>query len=599
MSKPTSFAKDKDFHRLRLLMGQAVGLQQRGDFVGADAIYAQILAEAPDQPDALHYRGLLKHQSGDGLEAVRLMKKSVEIGLPNAGYFYNLGRVLHEQGATIEAQEYLEKAIALIPSHAGAWSLLGETYEDLGMQFKACEHYRKAHELEPAARVHSLNLARSLRLCGELKDAGDISEAYLQEHPGDAEFAFLQTQCLIDSGNAEAAIEKLRLVLRAEPLSAPLQHAMGMLLSELGRFEQAKEYFSKALAIDPQFYGAYFNLAAIQDFSGDQTATDELEKRVRQHPPRDPHMGVAAEFTLGKMLDDQGRYDQAFTHFQRGNSIMRGLLRYSTSAQKIYVDSLIEHLNADFIEGHRSAAHASDVPVFILGMLRSGTSLAEQILAGHSQISGGGELMFMPQAIRKYTEQPAAVTGDKIAALPDETLKAIGAHYLAKLEEFYPSKRRVTDKLPGNFMIIGLIRTLFPMARIIHCVRDPLDTCLSCYVTHFDGGHPYTYDLQELGEYYRMYRSLMTHYQGLIGDEHILTVRYEDLVSDVEAEAKRMLEFCGLDWEPACIEFSKVARAVKTASLYQVRQGAHTRSVGRAQRYAAHLEPLRKILAQD
>ena len=599
MSKPTSFARDKDFHRIRMMMGQAVTLQQRGDLAAADAIYAQILAETPDQPDALHYRGLLKHQGGDGTEAVRLMKRSVEVGLPNSGYFYNLGRVLQEQGALLEAQEYLQRSIALAPNHASAWNRLGETHEDLGMQFKACEHYRKAHELEPTSRDYTLNLARGLRQCGELSDAERVSEAYLLENPGDVEFVLIQSQCLMDLGSAERAVEKLRLALRAEPLSAKLQHAMGMLLSELGRFDQAREYFGKALSIDPQFYGAYFNLAAIQDFSSDESTADKLEKRLQQTPPRDKRMSVAAEFTLGKMFDDQGRYKQAFAHFQRGNSIMRGLLRYSTAAQNAYVDSLIEHLNADFMAGHEAAAHSSETPIFILGMLRSGTSLVEQILAGHPGVAGGGELMFMPQAIRKYTEQPAVVTGDKIAALPDETLKAIGTHYLAKLEEFYPGKRRVTDKLPGNFLIIGLIRTLFPKARIIHCVRDPLDTCFSCYVTHFDGGHPYTYDLQEVGEYYRMYRNLMDHYQVLIGDKHILTVKYEELVQDVEVGARRMLDFCGLEWEPGCIEFSKVSRPVKTASLYQVRQGAHTHSVGRAQRYAAHLEPLRNALGLD
>ncbi len=596
MSKPTSFARDKDFHRFRAMMGQAVGLQQRGDFAGAEAIYAQILAETPDQPDVLHYLGLLKHQSGNGAEAVRLMKQGIGSGLPNPGYYYNLGGVLQQQGQLLEALEYLEKAVALTPSYAAAWNRMGETYEDLGMAFKAAEHYRKAHEQEPATREYTLNLVRALRQTGELKEANELCEAALKAEPGDVAFAFFQTQCLIDSSRAEEAVEKLRAALRAEPLSAPLQHGMGMVLSELGRFDQAKEHFGKALAIDPQFYGAYFSLSNIQDFAGDEKAADELEKRVQQSPPRDPLAGVSAEFTLGKMFDDQGRHEQAFTHFRRGNQAMRALHRYSTAAQKMYSDSLMQHLDAKFMAGHPAAAHDSEAPVFILGMMRSGTSLVEQILAGHSQVAGGGELMFLPQAMRKYTETPTVVTGDKIAALPDETLKAIGAHYLAKLEEFYPGKQRVTDKLPGNFMIVGLIRTLFPKARIIHCVRDPLDTCFSCYVTHFDGGHPYAYDLQEVGEYYRMYQGLMDHYQKLIGDEHILTVRYEELVQDVEAGARRMLKFCGLKWEPGCIEFSKVARPVKTASLYQVRQGAHTRSVGRAQKYAAHLEPLRKAL---
>ena len=596
MSKPTTFGNDREFHRFRQMMAQAVGLQQKGDYSRAEGIYAQILAETPDQPDALHYWGLLKHLTGDGAEAIRLMKKSLEVGFPNAGYFYNLGGVLQQQGLLLEATEYLRKTVELTPSHTRAWKCLGEIYEEMNMLFKASECYRKAYELEPGNRELALSLVRVLRHTGGLEEAIKLCETQLQTRPEDAEMAFFQAQCLIDAAKPQQALETLRTALRTDPLSAKLQHAMGMLMSELGNFDSAKEHFAHAIEIDPQFYGAYFSLTAIRNFSGEDAATDELERKISQIPPKNPLSVVSAEFALGKMFEDQGRYDRAFAHFQRGNKTMRGLMKYSTAAQQGYVDSLIEHLDSDFISAHSAVGSESDKPVFILGMLRSGTSLVEQILASHPHVAGGGELMFLPQALRKYTEAPTIVSGDKIAALPDATLRAIGEDYLKKLGQFYPEAGRVTDKLPGNFMMIGLIRTLFPRARIIHCVRDPVDTCVSCYLTHFDGGHPYAYDLQEIGEYHRMYRGLMEHYEKILPADAMLTVRYEDLVADIETGSRRLVGFCGLDWDPACLEFNKASRAVKTASLYQVRQTPYTRSIGRWRNYSSHLEPLQKAL---
>lgn len=595
MSAPDSFAKDKNFHRFRTLMGQAVGLQKSGDYAGAEAVYAQILAETPDQPDALHYWGLLKHQTGKGAEAIQLMKKSLELGLPNAGYYYNLGGVLQQNGEPLEALDALRKATDLSPTHAGAWNRMGEIHEDLGMPFQAEACYRKAYLQEPQSRQYTVNLVRSLRQTGDFDEAISICETCLQAHPGDLELLLFQTRCLSETGKADQAEEKLRAALRNEPLSAQLQHAMGVLKSENGDFEAAKEHLLKAININPQNYGAYFSFSLIQDFSAETELTDRLETRIRQTPPRDPMARASAEFALGKMLDDQGQYERAFAHFEQANKSARSLLRYSTAAQSAYIDGIIEHLNAGFLRGHPAAGLDSEVPVFILGMMRSGTSLAEQILASHPDVAGGGELMFMPQALREFTEAPTILSGDKIAALPDDTLHAIGSRYLAKIQAQYPDARRVTDKLPGNFIIAGLIHVLFPNARIIHCVRDPMDTCLSCYFTHFDGGHAYAYDLTEIGEYYRMYHRVMENYRDLIGDR-ILTVQYEDLVNDIDASARRMVDFCGLDWDPACINFHNTRRPVKTSSLYQVRQTPYTRSIKRWKNYASHVVPLQTAL---
>lgn len=596
MSAPDSYAKDKNFHRFRTMMGQAIEHQQKGDYAAAENIFSQILSETPEQPDVLHYWGLLKHQTGKSSEAVKLMKKSLEIGLPNSGYFYNLGGVLQQSGQLLEALEYLQQATDLTPTHAGAWNRMGEINEDLDMSFKAETCYRNAYLQEPQVRQYATNLIRVLRQNGNFEEAISVCDTCLQAHPEDIELLLFQTRCLSETGQSAQAEEKLRSALRNEPLSAQLQHAMGLLMSENGDFEAARKYLQQAIAINPQYYAAYFTLSMIQDFSDETELVKGLESRVQQISPKDPVTRASAEFALGKMLDDQRQYDRAFTHFDLANKTARKFLRYSTAAQKIYMDGMIEHINRDFLTGHPKAGLDTEVPVFILGMMRSGTSLVEQILASHPQVAGGGELMYMPLSLRKYTESPTILSGDRIASLSDEDLRSIGSEYLSRINASFPGARRVTDKLPGNFIMTGLIRVLFPNARIIHCVRDPLDTCLSCYFTHFDAGHSYAYDLTEIGEYYRMYHRLMAHYEGLIGKDDILTIKYEDLLDDVEGNVRNMLDFCGLDWDPVCLDFHAASRSVKTSSLYQVRQTPYTRSMGRWKHYSSHVEPLRLAL---
>ena len=580
-------------------MAQAVHAQQKGEFAQAERLYMDVLKEQPEHADALHFLGLLKHQRDGSAESIELMRKSLEYGLPNAGYMANFARVLQAHGRVQESIGQFKKAIALSPSFTEAWNGLGESYELLQMQFKACDCYRKAYAIDPSVASSAMKLAHALRTTGELTEAASLCAATLQANPEEWQFLYMEVLCLLDAGKAGDALERIRAALHSDPLSAQLHYSMGLVLAELGKFDEAKEHFAKALAIDPQYYQVYYSLAAIQNTPTESGDVAALEQRLKQSPPKTPEAAVSAEFSLGKMLDDMGEYDRAFSHFDLGSKIMHRLVTYSTADQTAYVESLMNRLDERFIARGEKIGSESEVPVFIVGMVRSGTSLVEQILTGHPALAGGGELPFLPQSMAKYTEGANTAIGDAIAALPDEALQAMAGRYLEKVTTLYPNAQRVTDKLPGNFMLLGLIRTLFPKARIIHCLRDPLDTCLSCYLTHFDSGHQYSYDMTEIGEYYRLYARMLDFYQGMTPSQTLLTVKYEDLVGDIAGWSRRMVEFCGLDWDPSCIEFNKKQRPVKTASLYQVRQPVYTRSVGRWRHYAAHIRPLQDALARS
>ena len=242
------------------------------------------------------------------------------------------------------------------------------------------------------------------------------------------------------------------------------------------------------------------------------------------------------------------------------------------------------------IDGH---GVATERPIFIVGMPRSGTSLLEQILASHRDVFGAGELLdFQRLALElvkgQYPEGIVSISPRKIAAL--------ATRYVDVLNERNASAPRVTDKLPANFLYIGLIYAAFPQARVIHCVRDPLDTCLSCYRKAFASAHGFAYDLRELGRYYRAYAGLMAHWQRLF-PERMFELRYEAVIREPESTIRRLIQYCGLDWDEACMRFYETERPVQTASAAQVRRPLYTDSIGAWRRYADHLQPLRTALA--
>jgi tetratricopeptide (TPR) repeat protein len=587
-----------DRQHFRQMMGQAVGLQQRGDFSAAEGVYLELLRQMPNQADALHYLGLLKHQTGKSAEGIALMKKSVEAGVPNAGYMHNIGNALMQQGQLAEAIVYFRNAIELSPSYTEALNNLGETYTRLKMPFKACQYFRKAYQIEPSIPEIGLNFVRSLYNTGELSEAIEICKRCLQTAPDDIEFTYLMVSCLWDSAKTEDALQHLRTAISRNPLSAILQHAMGTFMAELGKFDEARQFFDNALIRDPLYYQAYLAQSAIHTSTSNDPMVPLLEGKLRTTKTQETPLGdIALHFSLGKLLQDQEQYDRAFTHYKEGNKIMRRLITYSSSASKDYVDGLIKYLGTDFLNKFNSCGIETETPIFILGMSRSGTSLIEQVLSAHPQVTAGGELPYLPQSMLQQVESMIPGTqGEKIAALSHEQLCSIGHRYLDKITTYYPNAPRVTDKLPGNFMLVGLIKTLFPHAHIIHCERDPLDTCLSCYTTFFQMGHEFTYDLVELGEYYQLYRKMMHHWAMMINPDSFLTVKYEDFVTDIETGTRRILDFCGMEWSSACLEFNRSGRNVKTASFYQVRQPVHSRSIGRWKNYADHLEPLQKVL---
>jgi tetratricopeptide (TPR) repeat protein len=401
---------------------------------------------------------------------------------------------------------------------------------------------------------------------------------------------------------------------------------MGVLHSEMHQPDKAREMYERALAHDPEYVPALFNQAGLAEEAGERERAIELYRRILSRNPR--HWDSLARlaharrvtsadaelidslkraiddtaderpareglyFALGKALDDLGNYAEAFAAYRAANEL--GALRnppYDRRAFEQAFDGLIEVFDTDRI---RNAATASAArPIFICGMFRSGSTLVEQILASHPQVTSGGEVDLLPWLIAgKLAPYPQRIRNASRAEL-----EQLGGEYVSRLRELYPETTNVTDKRPDNFLHLGLIRILFPAARIVHTTRHPLDNCLSIYFQQFGGNLSYATDLENTAHYYRQHERLMAHWMGRFG-ESICTVDYDELVRAPEPVLRKLLAFLGLEWDDRCLNFQETPTLVKTASVWQVRENLHTASSGRWRNYQPFVEPLMREFGQ-
>jgi len=301
-------------------------------------------------------------------------------------------------------------------------------------------------------------------------------------------------------------------------------------------------------------------------------------------------------FALGRIFEKTGNYEKSFNFILEANTLKRGAYNYSSQTDQALFERVKTTFSLEFFKVRQSFGDQNTTPIFIVGMPRSGTTLTEQILATHPQVFGAGELEILPNLVdRVCAERSAAWPQECVPKLDQNTLTQMGTEYLETLRKFSSDACYITDKLPYNFLHVGLIKIILPRAKVIHCQRNPMDTCFSIFKTEFAGLHEYAYDMAELGRYYKLYLDLMSHWEKVLPG-FMYTLQYEEIVSDQKSQTKKLLDFCALPWDDACLNFHKTARRVTTASLSQVRQPLYQNSVGRWKCYERQLEPLRKAI---
>ena len=382
--------------------------------------------------------------------------------------------------------------------------------------------------------------------------------------------------------------------MAVDPKNAAAHFEIGNVKKQLGQFADARRAFERAIALSPKRPAFHRALAETERFGGSDPRLKALELLERDENSFPENEKVELHFALAKAYDDLKQYDRAFEHLQKGNRIYRQLVPYDEKAVFDFFHEIAEAFTPAAMDTKRGIGHPSDVPVFVVGMPRSGTTLVEQILASHPSVFGAGELLYTQDLILggyAGADYPA-----DLASLSPDALRRFGGFYAVRVGSLAPQAKRIVDKLPANFRHLGLIHLALPNARIIHIKRDPLDTCFSCYSKLFASGLNYTYDLGELGRYYKAYEALMGHWRAVLPQGAMLEVRYETLVENFAEEAKRIVAFCGLEWDERCLKFYETKRAVRTLSEFQVRQPLFKSSIGRWRAYEKYLQPLRDAL---
>lgn len=402
----------------------------------------------------------------------------------------------------------------------------------------------------------------------------------------------IYSDCLRQDAAAEI---ELNAALALNPTYLPALLNLANLREDFGKRDAALAIYEHIIALEPRYYEALARYASLKTVCD---ADDPLIGKLRQAIADSGTTSVdraSLGFALGKVLDACGAYDQAFDAYVVANRHSResGSTRtalYDRRQHELLVDQLITTFTRD---RSTKAATAAARPIFICGMFRSGSTLTEQVLAGHSRVSAAGELGFLPSLLRtEFKPFPAGM-----ARATPQQLELLASRYLQMLSKLFPGADHVTDKRPDNFLYIGLIKRLFPNARIVHTTRNPLDNCLSIFFLHLDHSMGYALDLLDTAHYYAQYRRLMSHWKSLYGAD-ILDFDYDAFVREPRPAVAGLLAFCGLDWEENCMSFPQVSNAVKTASVWQVREPLYRRSSGRWRNYAAHLAPLREYLRE-
>ncbi len=603
-------------------------LRDAGKLDEALAACREAITLRPDYAEAFTNLGVLLCDQDKFDEAVAAFRQAVHIDPQSAQAHFNLAHALHRQGNLEDAVAGCRQAIRINPGHAEAQTSLGTLLCTQGKLDDAVAAHRAAIRLRPSYADAYSNLGLALLAQGKLDEAAAACDQAIRLAPDHVEAHSNLGMVFRTQGRFDDAIAAHHAAIRIRPDYADAYADLGRALLEANKTEEAIEAFCRATALKPNFVETYNNLGlalrAIGRLSEAKAALEEAVRLAPANPKYHRNLSEIARFEendsrlaglerlaadsaslsvedrielhfgLGKAYDDLGRHADAFRQWLEGNALKRGQIIYDEEATLSSLKQMEAAFTPDLIRSPQTGAPSSALPIFIIGMPRSGTTLVEQILASHPQVVGGGELPYFAAAVNglRASRHDATTVAQFVAGTTDADLQGLGTRYLADLARLAPDAARITDKMPSNFQFAGLIHLALPNATIIHTVRDPLDTCLSCFSKLFIAELNYTCDLAELGRYYRHYRALMAHWHNVLPAGRILDVRYEDVVADLEGQARRIVAHCGLEWDPRCLAFYQTERPVRTASATQVRQPIYDRSIGRWRKHEAFLGTL-------
>jgi len=574
-----------------------IAYQATGQLQSAIAHFQRALAIKPDLAEAHGSLGNALRALNRPHEAILEYGHALAIRPDYADLHNNLAGVLQTLGRVPEAITHYQQALKLKPDYAEAQFNLGNAFDVLGRSAEAIASYEAALALRPDLSAAHNNLANVLRKLGRTHEAIAHYRCALDVKPDYAEAHRNLGNALLALDRNEEAIAHYEQSLITAPAQAEVYHNMGAAHHVLGRFEDAYRAYEQALALAPRRAAILLNLADLKAFTAESDLRLlALEALAAPGISLDADDEIAMHFALGKAFTDLDQHERAFRHWATGNALKRrrviydeaDTLRTFARIRAVFDGALLAKPGGD----------PSEQPIFVVGMPRSGTTLIEQILASHANVFGAGEREDIQALVSTLAGPKAAHFPEAVLTLSPDERRRLGARYLQAIRAAAPKVGRIVDKMPMNFLYLGLIHLLLPRARIIHVHRDPVDTCCSCFSLLFTGNLAFTYELGELGRYYRAYEALMAHWRSILPKGVMLELAYEDVVDDLEGQTRAILAHCGLEWDPACLAFHQTQRTVRTASVAQVRRPIYRSSVGRSRRYRPLIGPLLEALEQ-
>lgn len=608
----------KQYHAL-INIGNA--LRELSKIQESEEYCRKALEQVPNSPEALLNLGNALRDQGNHKEAEQLYRQATEERPDYAEAHNNLAIVLMELLRFDEAVTSAKYAIAFDPQHVSAHSNLAAALRELGKLPEAEEAARKALNIDPQSVEARIDLADILFVYDRYDEAETLFSEAVELMP-DSPRLYIKLSTVLERANkVEQALETIKIAVENNPEMPDVYHRQAILLMSANDIEGALKSIDKTIEIKPNFANAYGTKSDILQTHGDmegarEAAEQALElndkipfvyftlSKVKKFTKDDPAFksmkelednahkygkvqAIALHYALFKAHEDIGEHDKAFEHLKKANDLKFTTVVHDTDAQDASFSHIKKVYTKDLIESFEGQGYDSDCPIFIVGMPRSGTTLTEQIISSHPDVFGAGELHFLGQAEAD------------IGFVNPDNCKELGKAYVdytRGINDEAKDAKKITDKMPGNFMRIGQIVTSLPNAKIIHCQRNPIDTCLSCYKQLFARGHYWTYDLDAMANHYALYHDMMQHWRDVLPEGRFLEIKYEDTVNNFENQARRLIDFVDIEWDDACLTPHKTKRSIMTASKGQVRKPIYKTSVEAWRRYEEQLTPLATAL---
>lgn len=602
--------------------------RQNGNLADAIVALMEAIEIEPDNAQAHNNLGIVRFEGKNYAEAAEAYRKAIELNPAFPEAHNNLGNALRRMGKIEDAIDSYQNALALREQYPEAYSNLGTMLRELGKDEQAEHALRKAIAQNPAYAEPRINLAglyfQQKKDVDALRELGEA----LKLAPKDVRALVLTARAQMRRLNFTSAERACRLALAQDPDHAEALTVLGSILHELDRYDEAVAVLAKADEIAPRnpetmsFYGvalksvgrlddardkiikgvelnpnmiaAYANLNDLVDYSKEKELYERLQTAMSSDLARHPEVMLPLHYAYAKALDDNGEHEKALEHYIAGGKLKRTMLNYDEKETLKFFDDIKAQFPASIFENRPYEGNRTDRFLFIIGMPRSGSTLVEQILASNDAVHGAGEVKYFNNALARLRDRLPSLSRypEMVKELKPAHYKMVGDAYEEAMFRNAGDARIVTDKLLTNYFYVGLLHLIFPNAKFINTRRDPIDSSLSAFTKLFKDDMPHSYDMGELGRYYRQYDALMKHWEAVLPPGVLKVVEYENVVADTEQEARGIIEFLGLDWDDKMLEFYKSSRPVKTASVAQVRKPIYKTAVKRWKKYGKGLQPL-------